>query len=202
MFIKHSHILAGVALGLSLFGISPAQAEPAQEEVLISQLRGHKLEDPIDVYRSDWLEFKFEDYIIGRIRGVTGDVAQVQIISAGQNKDAHVRMNYDVGLTTGERDVWHVTTQMPGYWPTLVAGADVIMQEVDGRWVIVSDDIPDYNAYVVEAHPRWVSRLDLREVPLVTRTDIDWDRPDVSLPPMQENLTEIEPAPEPVPGMW
>lgn len=202
MFIKHSHMLAGLALGLSLLGISPAQAEPAQEEVLVSQLRGHVIQDPIDVYRSDWLEFKFEDYVIGRIRGVTGDVAQIQIISAGQNKDAHVRMNYDVGLTTGERDVWHVTSQLPGYWPTLVAGADVIMKEVDGEWVIISDERPELDVYVAESRPRWVSRLDLREVPLVTRTDIDWDRPDVSLPPVEENQAEIEPAPEPVPGMW
>jgi hypothetical protein len=62
--MKHSHILAGLALGLSLFGISPAQAEPAQKEVLISQLRGSEIQDPIDVYRSDWLEFKFEEYAL------------------------------------------------------------------------------------------------------------------------------------------
>lgn len=200
--MKHSNMLAGLALGLSLLGISPAQAEPAQEEVLISQLRGHVLQDPIDVYRSDWLEFKFEDYVIGRIRGVTGDVAQIQIISAGQSKDAHVRMTYDVGFTTGERDVWHVTSQLPGYWPTLVPGADVIMREVDGEWVIISDERPELDVYVAESRPRWVSRLDLREVPLVTRTDITWDRPDVSLPPMEENQAEIAPPPEPVPGMW
>ena len=43
--MKHSHMLAGLALGLSLLGMSPAQAEPAQKEVLISQLAGHELED-------------------------------------------------------------------------------------------------------------------------------------------------------------
>lgn len=200
--MKHSHILAGLALGLSLFGISPAQAEPAQKEVLISQLRGSEIQDPIDVYRSDWLEFKFEEYAIGRIRGVTGDIAQVQIISAGQSKDAHIRMTYDVGFTTGERDVWRVTTRMPQQWPTLVAGADVIMKVVDGEWVIVSPKRVDLNVYQAYAHPRWVSRLDLREVPLVTRTDITWDRPDVSLPPLAPNQAEIAPAPEPVEGFW
>ena len=101
--MKHSHMLAGLALGLSLLGISPAQAEPVQKEVLVSQLAGHELEDPIDVYRKDWLDFKFDDYIIGRIRGVTGDVAQIQIISAGNRRDAHVRVTHDVGFTTGER---------------------------------------------------------------------------------------------------
>ncbi len=200
--MKHSHILAGLALGLSLFGIAPAQAEPAQEEVLIAQVRGSEIQDPIDVYRSDWLEFKFEEYAIGRIRGVTGDVAQVQIISAGQRENAHIRMTYDVGFTTGERDVWRVTTRMPQQWPTLVAGADVIMKVVDGEWVIISPKRSYLNVYQAYAYPRWVSRLDLREVPLVTRTDIDWGRPDVSLPPLAPNQAEIAPAPEPVEGFW
>ena len=198
--MKHSHILAGLALGLSLFGIAPVQAEPAQEEILISQVRGSEIQDPIDVYRADWLKFKFEDYAIGRIRGVTGDVAQVQILSTGIQKDAHIRMTYDVGFTTGERDVWRVSTQMPKKWPTLVAGADVIMREVDGKWVIISPKRPYLDAYVVYAYPQWVSRLDLREVPLVTRTDIDWDRPDMSLPPLSPNTPA--PVAEPVPGMW
>ena len=91
MFIKHSHILAGLALSLSFFGINPAQADTNQKEIFLSQLRGSAIEDPIDVYRADWLKFKFEDYAIGRIRGVTGDVAQIQIISAGQSKDAHIQ---------------------------------------------------------------------------------------------------------------
>ena len=55
------------------------------------------------------------------------------------------------------------------------------------------------NAYVVDSMPRWISRLDLREVPLVSRTDINWDRPDMSLPPLEPNAAPIE---EPVPGMW
>lgn len=197
MFIKHSHTLAGLALGLSLFTISPAQAEPAQDEVLVSQLRGHTIQDPIEIYRADWLEFKFEDYAIGRIRGVTGDVAQIQIISP-----SHITMTYDVGFTTGERDVYKVTTQLPHQWPTLVAGADVIMKEVDGEWVVISDKVDDFKVYQDYAMPQWVSRLDLREVALVERTAIDWDRPDVSLPPLQPSTAEIEPAPEPIPGMW
>ncbi|MDJ0508068.1 MAG: hypothetical protein QNJ64_02255 [Crocosphaera sp.] len=197
--MKHSHILAGLALGLSLLGIAPVQAEPAQEEILISQVRGSEVQDPIDVYRADWLKFKFEDYAIGRIRGVTGDVAQIQILSAGIQKDAHIRMTYDVGFTTGERDVWHVTTRMPRHWPTLVAGSDVIMREVNGEWVIISPKRSYLDAYFVDAMPRWISRLDLREVPLVSRTDIDWDRPDMSLPPLSPNTAPIE---EPVPGMW
>ncbi|MDJ0729112.1 MAG: hypothetical protein QNJ33_03885 [Crocosphaera sp.] len=200
--MKHSHMLAGLALGLSLLGISPAQAEPAQKEVLISQLAGHELEDPIDVYRKDWLDFKFDEYIIGRIRGVTGDVAQIQIISAGITKDAHVRVTHDVGFTTGERDVWHVTAQMPHLWPNLVAGSDVIMKVVDDKFVIISDKRSYYRAQQVYARPYWVSRLDLREVPEVKRTNISWDRPDVSLPPLEENQAEIAPPPEPVPGMW
>ena len=201
MFIKHSHILAGLALSLSFFGINPAQADTNQKEIFLSQLRGSAIEDPIDVYRADWLKFKFEDYAIGRIRGVTGDVAQIEIISAGQSKDAHIRMHYDVGMfTKGERDVWRVSTQMPRQWPTLVAGSDVIMKEVDGQWVIISPKRSDLDAYFAYAQPSWISRLDLREVPLVTRTDINWGRPDVSFPPLQPN--QKAPAPEPVPGMW
>merc|ERR1711975_70264 len=92
VFMKHSHMLAGLALGLSLLRMSPAQAEPAQKE-----------------------------YLIGRIRGVTGDVAQIQIISAGISQDAHVRVTHDLGFATGERDVWKVTAAMPHLWPNLVA---------------------------------------------------------------------------------
>ncbi|MEA5510712.1 hypothetical protein VB715_13140 [Crocosphaera sp. UHCC 0190] len=197
--MKHSHILAGLALGLSLSAIAPAQAEPANGEVLVAQLRGHVVEDPIEVYRADWLKFKFEDYAIGRIRGVTGDVAQVQIISP-----SHITMTYDVGFTTGERDVYKVSTRMPGQWPTLVAGADVIMKEVDGKWVIISDKKQDLEVYQAYAMPQWVSRLDLREVALVERTALDWDRPDVSLPPLRPSTAVITPAPtpEPVPGLW
>ncbi len=198
--MKHSHMLAGLALGLSLFGLSPAQAEPAQQEVLISQLAGHELYDPINVYRQDWLDFKFDDYVIGRIRGVTGDVAQIQIISAGIQKDAHVRVTHDVGFTTGERDVWKVTAQMPHLWPNLVAGSDVIMKVVDGEFVIIGDKRSYYRAEQVYARPVYVSRLDLREVPEVVRTNISWERPDVSLPPLEEYQAEM--APPPVPGMW
>ena len=74
------------------------------------------------------------------------------------------------------------------------------MKEVDGQWVIISPKRSDLDAYFAYAQPSWISRLDLREVPLVTRTDINWGRPDVSLPPLQPN--QKAPAPEPVPGMW
>ncbi|MEM8777550.1 MAG: hypothetical protein AAGF26_01500 [Cyanobacteria bacterium P01_G01_bin.49] len=196
--MKRSHKLLGLALGLSLCSVFPAEAKPNHDEILISQLRGHVLEDPIEIYKEDWLKFKFEDYAIGRIRGVTGDVAQVQIISP-----PHINMTYDVGFTTGERDVYKVTTQLPHMWPTLVAGSDVILKEVDGEWVIISDDVDKYRVLFDLALPRWISRLDLREVPLVNRTDIDWDRPDTNLPPLEPNTPPPPaPEPEPVPGMW
>ena len=196
MLIKQSLKLLGLAVGLSLCSVLPTEAKPTQDESLVSQLRGHIIQDPIEIYKQDWLRFKFEDYAIGRIRGVTGDVAQVQIISP-----PHITMTYNVGFTTGERDVWKVTTALPRQWPTLVPGADVILKEVDGEWVIISDNVDSLRVLFDYSLPRWVSRLDLIEVPLVTRTDIDWDRPDTNLPPLAPN-DPPPPAPEPVPGMW
>ncbi len=194
MFIKKSQIVAGLALAASLSALSvaPAQAEPANEEVLMAQLRGHKLEDPIEVYKQDWLKFKFEDYAIGRIRGVTGDVAQVETISPPY-----------VTIGAGDTPVWRISTRLPKLWPTLVPGADVIMKVVDGEWVIISDKKEDLMVLYDYAMPQWVSRLDLREVALIERTAIDWSRPDVSLPPLAPSTAVLEPVEEaPVPGLW
>lgn len=197
--MKQAHKLFGLALGLSICSVFPAEANPTQDETLISQLRGHVIEDPIEIYKQDWLQFKFEDYVIGRIRGVTGDIAQVELLSPPS-----INMVYNVGIfTTGERDVYKVTTSLPRYWPTLVPGADVILREVDGEWVIISDDVDGFRVLTHYSLPRWVSRLDLQEVPLVTRTDIDWDRPDVTIPPLEPSAPPPPaPEPEPVPGMW
>ncbi|GBF82135.1 hypothetical protein [Aphanothece sacrum] len=193
MLNAKSTLLAGLAITLSwsAIAVTPAQAEPAQNEVLISQLRGHKLEDPIEVYRDEWLKFKFEDFAIGRIRGVTGDVAQIQIISPSS-------------VRVGDRDVTVVSTSMPTFWPNLKPGDDAIMRVVDGKWVIVSDKRADLKAYQAFAMPVWVSRLDLKEVALIERTAINWSRPDVTIPPLPPNTAVLEPAPapEPVPGLW
>ncbi|XTZ12391.1 MAG: hypothetical protein ACP8RL_01325 [cyanobacterium endosymbiont of Rhopalodia inflata] len=187
MFFKQSHLLAGLAVAaMSALSIVPVQAEPTKGEILISQLRGHELEDPIEVYQQDWVKFKFEDYAIGRIRGVTGDVAQIQTISPPYVK-------------IGDDEVWRITTRLPKRWPTLVAGSDVIMKIVDNKWVILSEDVEEFELLYDYAMPAWVSRLDLREVALIERTDIDWDRPDVSLPPLAPN-TEVEM--DPIRGMW
>ncbi|ACK67680.1 conserved hypothetical protein [Rippkaea orientalis PCC 8801] len=191
--MNKSRIVAGLALAASLSAVSvaPAQAESPDKEVLMAQLRGHTIEDPIEVISQDWLKFRFEDYAIGRIRGVTGDVAQVETIAPRYVK-------------IGDSDVWRITTRMPKRWPTLVPGADVIMKVVDGEWVIVSDKKQDLNVLYAYAMPQWVSRLDLKEVKLIERTAIDWSRPDVSLPPLAPGTAVIEPAPEPapVPGLW
>jgi hypothetical protein len=188
-----STLLAGLAVTLSwsAIAITPAQAEPAQNGVLISQLRGHVVTDPIDVYRDEWLKFKFEDFAIGRIRGVTGDIAQIQIISPSS-----VKINGN--------DVTLVATRMPAYWSTLKPGDDTIMRVVDGKWVIVSDKRTYLNTYTAYAMPQWVSRLDLKEVALIERSAINWSRPDVSLPPLPPNTAVLEPAPAPapVPGLW
>jgi hypothetical protein len=52
--------------------------------------------------------------------------------------------------------------------------------------------------------PRWVSRLDLKEVALIERTAINWSRPEVTLPPLAPGTAVLTPAPapEPVPGLW
>ncbi len=191
MFTKKPNLLAGLALAaISALSVAPVQAEPANDEILISQLRGHTLEDPIEVYKQDWVKFKFEDYAIGRIRGVTGDVAQVQTISPPY-------------VTIGDDEVWRITTRLPKHWPTLVAGSDVIMKVVDGEWVVISDDIAEFELLYDYAMPQWVSRLDLREVALIERTAIDWSRPDVSLPPLAPSTAVVEPVEQaPIRGMW
>lgn len=191
MFLKQSPLLAGLAVAaMSALSIAPVQAEPTNGEILISQLRGHELEDPIEVYQQDWVKFKFEDYAIGRIRGVTGDVAQVQTISPPY-------------VQIGDDEVWRVTTRLPKRWPTLVPGSDVIMKIVDNKWVILSEDVEEFELLYDYAMPAWVSRLDLREVALIERTDIDWGRPDVSIPPLAPSTAVVEPVETaPVRGMW
>ncbi|HAC66178.1 MAG TPA: hypothetical protein DCF68_22250 [Cyanothece sp. UBA12306] len=191
--MKKSRIFAGLALAASLsaLSIAPVQAEPANEEVLMAQLRGHIIEDPIEVYKQDWLKFRFEDYAIGRIRGITGDVAQIETISPPY-----------VTIGDGDTPVWRISTRLPRYWATLVPGADVIMKVVDGEWVIISDKKEDLMVLYDFARPEWVSRLDLKEVALIERTAIEWSRPDVTLPPLAPSTAVIEPVPEPVPGLW
>lgn len=133
MFNKIS-LVAGFAglVALTTLGAVPAQAEPQNNEILISQLRGH------NTYRGE-PQLNPGDYILGRVRGTVGGILSIQLIRPVTVDGKEI---FSGDFTDG------TTARVVG---DAMGGDDVLLQVVDGKLV-----------YVGKAHPYWVSRLKLK----------------------------------------
>ncbi|MFM7276920.1 MAG: hypothetical protein ACKO1I_04485, partial [Microcystis aeruginosa] len=141
MFNKIS-LVAGFAglVALTTVGAVPAQAEPQNNEILISQLRGH------NTYRGE-PQLNPGDYVLGRVRGTVGGILSVQLIRPVTVDGKEI---FSGDFTDG------TTARIVG---DAKGGDDVILQVVDGKLV-----------YVGKAHPYWVSRLKLTSEIAVSAT--------------------------------
>ncbi|MCA2660026.1 MAG: hypothetical protein IM496_16495 [Microcystis sp. M049S2] len=188
MFNKIS-LVAGFAglVALTTLGAVPAQAGPQNNEILISQLRGH------NTYRGE-PQLNPGDYILGRVRGTVGGIMSIQLIRL-VTVDGKEIFNGDFADGTTARIVGDAT-----------GGDDILLQVVDGKLV-----------YVGKARPYWVSRLKLKSEIAVSSTrsqllrEINekqpaWGLP--ALPPETRTFTEVAPQPAPEPsvspirGLW
>nr|WP_199309451.1 hypothetical protein [Microcystis viridis] len=182
-------LVAGFAglVALTTVGAVPVQAGPQNNEILISQLRGH------NTYRGE-PQLNPGDYVLGRVRGTVGGIMSIQLIRP-VTVDGKEIFSGDFADGTTARIVGDAT-----------GGDDVILQVVDGKLV-----------YVGKARPYWVSRLKLKSEIAVSSTrsqllrEINekqpaWGLP--ALPPETRTFTEVAPQPAPEPsvspirGLW
>ncbi|MFM7579105.1 MAG: hypothetical protein ACKO5Q_19495, partial [Microcystaceae cyanobacterium] len=59
--------------------------------------------------------------------------------------------------------------------------------------------------FVSQAHPYWVTRLNIKAIPVVEKSAINFESSaPVSLPPVQPSAPPVAPAPMPAPvrGLW
>lgn len=188
MFNKIS-LVAGFAglVALTTIGTVPVQAEPQNNEILISQLRGH------DTFKGD-PQMNPGDYILGRVRGTVGGIMSIELMRV-VTVDGKEIMNGEFADGTTQR----ITGDATG-------GDDVLLQVVDGKLV-----------YVGKAHPYWISRLKLKSETAVSSNrsqllrelnekERAWGLP--ALPPETRTFTEVAPQPTPEPsvspirGLW
>jgi hypothetical protein len=179
---KSVKTLTGILVALAAYGVSavPAQANPVptKKEVLVSQLVGH------DVYNKG-SQLMLSDFAIGRVRGVIGNIMFIEFLKyPGSLSSAGYFMRGNERLT-------HI--HLPG---SAQPGNDVMVSY-------------NSNAKIWQAstaHPAWISRLNLKEIPTFEKTAIDFESTaPVSLPPVQPTAPPVftpEPAPMPVRGLW
>ena len=180
---KSVKTLTGILVALAAYGVSavPADANPIanKKEVLVSQLAGH------DLYNKG-SQMVLSDYGIGRVRGVIGNVMFIQILKyPGSVSSAGYMMRNNERLGKFQA----IGSAQPG-------------DDVKIRY--------DSNTKIWEtstAHPAWISRLNLKEIPTFEKTAIDFESTaPVSLPPVQPSAPPVytpAPAPEaPIRGMW
>jgi hypothetical protein len=179
---KSVKTLTGILVALAAYGVSavPAQANPfsTKKEVLVSQLTGH------DLYNKG-SQLMLSEYAIGRVRGVVGNIMFIEFLKyPGSMSSAGYFMRGDQRYT-------HI--HLPG---SAQPGDDVMVSY-------------NSNAKVWQAstaHPAWISRLNLKEVPTFEKSAIDFESTaPVSLPPVQPSAPPVfapEPAPMPVRGLW
>jgi len=180
---KSVKTLTGILVALAAYGVSivPAQANPlpTKKEVLVSQLPGH------DLWRKGSSQLVLSDFAIGRVRGVIGNIMFIEFLKyPGSLSSAGYFMRGNERLT-------HI--HLPG-------------SAQPGNDVMVSYDSSAKIWQASTAHPAWISRLNLKEVPTVEKTAINFESTaPVSLPSVQPSAPPVftpEPAPMPVRGLW
>ena len=183
MLTKSVKTLTGILVALAAYGFSavPAQANPlpTKKEVLVSQLPGH------DLWMKGGSQLVLGNYAIGRVRGVIGNIMFIEFLKyPGSLSSAGYFMRGNERLT-------HI--HLPG-------------SAQPGNDVRVSYDSSAKVWQASTAHPAWISRLNLKEVPTFEKTAINFESTaPVSLPPVQPSVPPAftpEPAPMPVRGLW
>jgi hypothetical protein len=205
VLIKNLKLLTGMLLllSLSIVSASPAKAALTEEQLqhhqsdhpgntekdahLLSQLPGHDLYDGGE-------QISPTEYKIGRVVGKTGNILFI-VLQDGTG--TYFR-------TSGSAN----------------PGADVLVGESDGVYYIVgTDTLPYMNSVggMDTAHPMWISRLELKEVPqsgsLSSRTAPLWQQLEASMSRTAVEMPPPQPAPaysapastyegEPVRALW
>ena len=183
MLTKSVKTLTAILVAFTAYGVSslPAQAEPFQskQETLLSQLPGH------DLWRKGGSQLVLSDFAIGRVRGVIGNIMFIEFLKYPSS------MSSAGYFMRGDQRYTHI--HLPG---TAQPGDDVMVR-YDSTMNIWEAST---------AHPAWISRLNLKEIPTFEKTAIDFESTaPVSLPPVQPSAPPVytpEPAPMPIRGMW
>ncbi len=185
---KSVKTLTGILVALAAYGVSalPANAEPVQtkKEILVSQLQGHER-------FNKGTQLMLSDFAIGRVRGVVGNIMFIQFLKYPSS------MSSAGYFMRGDQRYTHI--HLPSVTPPLSP------QPGDDVMVRYNTNAKTWEASA--AHPTWISRLNLKEIPTFERTAVDFETTaPVSLPPVQPSTAPVyTPAPEPqspVRGLW
>jgi hypothetical protein len=190
---KSAKTITGVIVALAAYGISaiPAQAEPvsAKQDVLISQLAGHNT-----YMKQDQLLWK--NYAVGRVRGKVGNILMIEFLKYGAFPGY-------IDLGNGNK-MTHLHIE-----GAAEPGDDIIVRPRFSNGKYVGWDFIDakyIQTFVSQANPYWVTRLKIKEIPVVEKSAINFESSaPVSLPPVQPSAAPVyQPAPTPAPirGMW
>jgi len=189
---KSAQAITGIVAAVAAYGMTtlPAEANPLQPkgEVLISQLAGHNT-----YMKQDQLLWK--NYAVGRVRGKVGNILMIEFLKYGAfpgfidlgngNKMTHLHIE---GAAEPGDDV----IVRPKFVNGKYAGWDFI----DAKYI---------RTFVSQAHPYWVTRLNIKAIPVVEKSAINFESSaPVSLPPVQPSAPPVAPAPMPAPvrGLW
>lgn len=185
MLNKSVKALTGILVALAAYGVSalPAKAEPmtTKQEVLVSQLSGH------DRYNNG-TQLVLSDYAIGRVRGAVGNILFIELLKYPSSASATGYYSY---IDRNNNETRYTHLHLPG---SAQPGDDVMISRTasNGIWT------------VSQAHPAWISRLNLKEIPSIERSAVEFESTaPVSLPPVQPSTPPVyQPAPAPIRGMW
>jgi hypothetical protein len=187
VLIKSVKTLTAILVALAAYGVSavPAQANPiaSKKEVLVSQLTGH------DLYNKG-SQLMLSDYAIGRVRGAVGNILFIELLKYPGSASAAGYYSY---MDRSNNETRYTHLHLPG---SAQPGDDVMISRTasNGIWTVST------------AHPAWISRLNLKEIPTYEKTAVEFESTaPVSLPPVQPSAPPVyQPAPEPAPvrGLW
>lgn len=126
MLQQNSHALTGILIlaSLSAVAATPAIAEPTQtSQTLISQALGH------DTYEGGEGQMSFSDYVLGRVRGRTGNYSSIELMNmeGTEAKEGNGRVIMEGSANPGD---------------------NVLLTEEDGEY-----------EFVGPAHPAWITEL-------------------------------------------
>ncbi|MFM7383539.1 MAG: hypothetical protein ACKO1W_10880, partial [Microcystaceae cyanobacterium] len=137
----------------------------------------------------------WKNYAVGRVRGKVGNILMIEFLKYGAfpgfidlgngNKMTHLHIE---GAAEPGDDV----IVRPKFVNGKYAGWDFI----DAKYI---------RTFVSQAHPYWVTRLNIKAIPVVEKSAINFESSaPVSLPPVQPSAPPVAPAPMPAPvrGLW
>lgn len=186
MLRKTSYAITGAVLALSAAALS-AMPAAAQDSGLPGVVENPLRPLIIHPWAKEIEDGNYKAVAVGRVRGMAGNVMSVEFLTPSP-----------VVVKMDDEEYEYYSLNMPQPTWGVVAGSDIVVAlDENDNWVYVGK--PN-DARLMD----WMSRLELKTVPVVQEVSIDWgESKPVALPPVEpRTVAAPAPAPEPIRGMW